>query len=155
MYVLASNDTVEAFPYSIDNLKRDNRNTSFPKNLSDELLADWNVFPVVDRPAPAYDVATQNCIQINPTLNSGEWLMTWQVSDATREQISSRLAEESEIVRQQRNQLLSDCDWTQLADQPLSDSDQSAWRSYRQNLRDVSKQSGFPWNITWPEAPSS
>ena len=49
-----------------------------------------------------------------------------------------------------RNQRLSDCDWTQLADAPV---DRAAWAAYRQALRDISKQSGFPWQVVWPEQP--
>ena len=154
MYVLAPNQTIETFPYSIGDLRRDNPNTSFPRNPSNDVLADWNVFPVVDRPAPEYDAATQNCTQINPTLENGEWVMTWQVSDASSDEIATRLEQKSAEVRQQRNDLLSACDWTQLSDCPLSDTDKAAWATYRGELRDVPEQSGFPWNITWPEEPS-
>tara|TARA_S200002703_G_scaffold35418_1_gene30469 strand:+ start:11158 stop:11619 length:462 start_codon:yes stop_codon:yes gene_type:complete len=153
MYVLAPNQTIETFPYSIGDLRRDNPNTSFPRNPSHDVLADWNVFPVVDRPAPEYDAATQNCTQINPTLEDGEWVMTWQVSDASAEEIATRLERKSAEVRQQRNDLLSACDWTQLSDCPLSDADKAAWATYRGELRDVPEQSGFPWDITWPEQP--
>jgi len=150
MYVLAPNQTVEKFPYSIGHLRRDNRNTSFPRNPSEQMLADWNVFPVKDRPAPAFDPATENCNQTNPTLENGEWVMTWQVSPASAEEIAERLERKSLDARQQRNQLLADCDWTQLSDAPVSS---SAWANYRQELRDIPEQEGFPWNINWPEEP--
>ena len=153
MYVLAPNQTVETFPYSIGDLRRDNPNTSFPRNPSNDVLADWNVFPVIDRPAPEHDPATQNCTQINPTLEDGEWVMTWQVSDASTDEIATRLEGEFASVRADRNWRLADCDWTQLGDCPLSDADKAAWATYRQELRDVPKQSGFPWNVTWPEQP--
>lgn len=53
-------------------------------------------------------------------------------------------------VRAQRNILLADCDWTQLADAPV---DAAAWATYRQELRNVPEQSGFPTNVTWPTPP--
>ena len=155
MYVLAPSQTIERFPYSIDDLKRDNPNTSFPRNLSDELLADYNVYPVEPVTAPEYDYGTQNCNQVNPTLQDGEWVATYEVTDASEEEKTERLEIASTSVREERNRRLAVCDWTQLTDQPLSESDQNAWRVYRQNLRDIPKQSGFPWNITWPETPSS
>jgi hypothetical protein len=154
MYVLAPNQTVETFPYSIGELRRDNPNTSFPRNPSDELLADWNVFPVVDRPTPDHNTATQTCTQINPTLENGEWIMTWQVSDASSDEIAARLEGESAAVRMDRNRRLADCDWTQLSDCPLSDADKTAWATYRSQLRAVPEQSEFPWNVTWPTKPS-
>lgn len=59
-------------------------------------------------------------------------------------------AEHAENVRKDRNQRLSDCDWTQLSDSPV---DKTAWATYRQALRDVPTQTGFPWNVTWPNKP--
>jgi len=59
-------------------------------------------------------------------------------------------AEKAEFVRSDRNQKLKDCDWTQIAD---STADKSAWATYRQALRDVPSQAGFPWTIDWPTQP--
>lgn len=55
-----------------------------------------------------------------------------------------------EDKRKERDLLLSESDWTQLADAQV---DKSAWATYRQLLRDVPSQSGFPFNITWPTQP--
>jgi len=154
MYVLAPNQTVETFPYSIGDLRRDNPNTSFPRNPSNELLADWNVFPVVDQPKPDYNPANQDCNQVNPTLDNGQWLMTWEITAASAEEIAASLADKSDEVRALRNLRLADCDWTQLPDSPLSDADKTAWATYRQQLRAVPEQSGFPWNVVWPTEPS-
>ena len=150
MYVLAPNQTVETFPYSIGALRRDNRNTSFPRNPSDAVLADWNVFPVVEQSPPEYNPANQNLNQLNPTLTAGEWLQTWQVTAASAEEIAERLQDKEAEVRQQRNDLLSACDWTQLSDAPV---DHTIWAAYRQDLRDVTAQAGFPWNVEWPQQP--
>ena len=59
-------------------------------------------------------------------------------------------AEQAENVRTSRTQMLKDTDWTQIAD---STADKTAWATYRQALRDIPAQSGFPWTITWPETP--
>ena len=53
-------------------------------------------------------------------------------------------------VRQKRNSLLQQSDWTQVADAPV---DQAAWATYRQALRDVTEQEGFPEAVVWPVAP--
>jgi len=60
-------------------------------------------------------------------------------------------AEQAASVRNQRTQLLKDCDWTQIAD---STADKTAWATYRQALRDITGQAGFPWTITWPNDPN-
>ncbi len=51
-------------------------------------------------------------------------------------------------VRTERNEKLKDSDWTQVADAPV---DQAAWATYRQALRDITAQAGFPWTVEWPE----
>ena len=59
-------------------------------------------------------------------------------------------AEQAKSVRQSRSDRLADCDWTQVADSPV---DKTAWATYRQALRDLTTQSGFPWTIEWPTQP--
>jgi hypothetical protein len=54
-------------------------------------------------------------------------------------------------ARQQRNQLLAVTDWTQLPDVPQATRDK--WAPYRQALRDITLQEGFPENVVWPEKP--
>jgi len=53
-------------------------------------------------------------------------------------------------VRAERDRLLADSDWTQVPDAPV---DQAAWATYRQALRDVPQQAGFPDDINWPTTP--
>ena len=57
---------------------------------------------------------------------------------------------DDEAVRKIRDDLLSKSDWTQVADAPV---DQAAWAEYRQKLRDVPQQAGFPAEVDWPAKP--
>ena len=59
-------------------------------------------------------------------------------------------AAKADFIRKERNGKLSDSDWTQVADAPV---DKAAWAAYRQALRDITSQPGFPWTIEWPEQP--
>jgi Phage tail assembly chaperone protein len=59
-------------------------------------------------------------------------------------------AEQAKSVRDDRTKRLSDSDWTQIAD---STADKLTWATYRQALRDIPAQAGFPWTIDWPEVP--
>ena len=59
-------------------------------------------------------------------------------------------AEQAASVRNSRTEKLKDSDWTQIAD---STADKAVWATYRQALRDITAQSGFPWTITWPTQP--
>lgn len=59
-------------------------------------------------------------------------------------------------VRQQRDLLLKQTDWTQLPDSPLSDEMKSAWQEYRQTLRDITDGLNNPSSVEdvdWPPLP--
>ena len=78
---------------------------------------------------------------------------TGNVTSATQHETAYKAmkdTEQAKSVRASRTQLLKDCDWTQIAD---STADKTAWATYRQQLRDITGQAGFPWTITWPESP--
>lgn len=64
------------------------------------------------------------------------------------------LNEIAQEARSKRDGLLSACDWTQMADCPLSSEQKLAWATYRQALRDVPEQTSFPTEILWPEVPN-
>lgn len=55
----------------------------------------------------------------------------------------------SERIRSKRDRLLSETDWMANSDVTMSDE----WRTYRQSLRDISSQEGFPNDVTWPTKP--
>ena len=59
-------------------------------------------------------------------------------------------ADQAKLVRDDRNKRLTETDWTQVADAPV---DKAAWATYRQALRDVPSQAGFPWDVQWPTQP--
>lgn len=67
------------------------------------------------------------------------------VSEATRT--------EAWRARCERDDLLAKCDYTMGTDYPATDAERDAWRTYRQALRDIPEQEGFPWDIAWPEPP--
>jgi len=150
MYVLAPNHVVQQFPYTLIELRLDNPSVSFPQDLSVEDLAPWHVYPVTPIDEPHYDYATQNCLMVNPVLRAGQWVQQWSVTPATPAEIAERSQRKSADVRDERNKRLADCDWTQLPDAPV---DHAEWAIYRQALRDVSSQPGFPWDVQWPSQP--
>ena len=56
-------------------------------------------------------------------------------------------------VRAERDRLLADCDWTQVADAPLTAAEKQAWADYRQTLRDIPQDFATPDDVVWPEQP--
>ncbi len=80
----------------------------------------------------------------------GKWYTKYSVADLDGSGIAAKDAEQAKAVRSERNAKLAAYDWTQLADSTVN---KTAWATYRQALRDVTGQQGFPWTITWPTQP--
>lgn len=138
-------------PYSIGKLRKDNPNISFPKIVPDHILNAYGVYTVVTADQPTFDEATQVCTRNDVATDiDGQWTYEWAVRDKTDEEIQEYVDKLSRVARADRDQLLAEYDWTQVADAPV---DQAAWANYRQALRDITTQEGFPENIIWPKQP--
>lgn len=132
--------------------QQDNLNTSFPVNWPGGIVNSREyvkVFPS-DQPQISY---TENLIEGLPVSVLGQYYQTWMAVEASEQEILLRTANQDEMMRLDRNQRLYESDWTQLNDSPLSPQLMEQWRVYRQALRDIPSQSGWPWNITWPVPP--
>ena len=77
------------FPYTDRDLKRDNRNVSFPAVLTDDARASVGVYPVTVDPAPNYDPTTQVLTQAPPQFLSRVWVVGWTVRDKTAEELAA------------------------------------------------------------------
>jgi len=128
--------------YSIGQLRRDNPNTSFPKVPSDALLADWDVYPYTVQDQPTVDYMTQTLKQTALTEVDGAWTQGWEVSNLSVEDAGRN-------IRSHRDNLLQQTDWMALSDVTMS----PAWASYRQALRDITAQEGYPYSVIWPTKP--
>ena len=151
MYVLATGQAVTTFPYSVEALKRDNPQVSFPDTVSDELLASFDVLPVVST-NPQFDRATETVEQNGCSYNAdlSRWETAWTIRDKTAEEIQADADSRAFDIRTERNSRLAQCDWTQLPDSPVNS---AAWATYRQELRDLTAQATFPTEVTWPVEP--
>jgi hypothetical protein len=83
-------------------------------------------------------------------LSGDKWYTKYSVSNMDQEAKDALDTTQSLSMRKQRNEKLSESDWTQVADAPV---DKAVWATYRQALRDITTQSGFPWTVTWPDTP--
>ena len=79
-----------------------------------------------------------------------------EVSQGTIPEPEQPSAEElAAEARAKRDALLAECDWTQVLDAPIDAAAREAYRVYRQALRDIPEQEGFPYEIQWPAEPVS
>ena len=72
------------------------------------------------------------------------------IPQPTAEELTEQKAN---AVRGQRDRLLSQTDYLVSGDYPISDDDLATVKAYRQALRDVPAQEGFPDSVVWPELP--
>lgn len=117
-----------------------------------EFLASMGVYPVRPTNQPSFD-RNQRVQAVVPVLIDGEWVEEYVIVSKTEEEIATDLMMTSAGARQHRNTLLMLCDWTQIADSPLSEEKKQEWATYRQALRDIPLQEGYPFSINWPAQP--
>jgi len=152
-YILATGSSVIEYPYSIEKLRSDNPETSFPVVMNDSELCEWGVYPVTEEAAPTVNEATEQAEQAAPALIHDSWMVKWVISEASAEQKVIRTERQALEVRRIRNIKLMNTDYTQLSDFLGSEIKRLEWAEYRQNLRDIPQQDGFPWSVNYPIFP--
>jgi hypothetical protein len=95
-----------------------------------------------------HDRSTQKLVTVQPYIENG-WAYTIKVENKTEQELVNERASSAAKKRAERDLLLKLSDWTQLADAPV---DKEAWSSYRQALRDLPNQAGFP-DVEVPKSP--
>ena len=140
-----------------------------PHDLTEEVLNAWGADIVFEGPQATGGTVYQYSQRAGVEQLDGKWYTKYilgpvftdraaegdQPAQTAAEQETAykamKDAEQAKSVRTQRTQLLKDSDWTQIAD---STADKTAWATYRQALRDITGQAGFPWTVTWPNDPN-
>jgi hypothetical protein len=120
---------------------------NFP--LQSAVFNEFGADPVLEGPqssAGRYQIVYRDGVEhVN-----GQWFTKYRLADMDADAIAAHDAQQAKNIRDDRNRRLADCDWTQLADAPVDD---LVWAAYRQSLRDIPLQAGFPWDINWPAKP--
>jgi hypothetical protein len=150
MYVKIENGNIVKYPYSITELKTDNKNVSFPISITNDVLEEYGVFYV--QPTNYIDDYTKTYIEGTPELSGSIYVQVWNITDSSEEETNTRIDEKWGEVRETRNLLLQQSDWTQFQDSPITGSKLTEWQTYRQHLREITSQSN-PFNLSWPTRP--
>ena len=148
-------------------IRKLNPNVSLPKVWNSNVYEALGIDPVLETPKPDttgdYKVVVRDGAEQDAKDN---WVQKWveqdMFSDTTEDGVTTTKAEheasyqtrldadKSESVRSERDQKLKDTDWMGLSDVTMS----TDWATYRQALRDIPSQEGFPNTLTWPNEPS-
>ncbi len=98
MHIKLTNGQPET--YTIGQLRRDNPQVSFPKNIPDSTLAEYNVFPVVLTDRPDGEVVEE----ATPALVNGKWTQQWTVRSMTAEELAAYKQQARESINAIRDQ---------------------------------------------------
>lgn len=126
--------------------------TGFPIQITEQTYNEFGYDVVLEGPQAQptrYQVGFADGVQ----QIDGKWFTKYSLADMDDEAKAAKDEEQAKNVRTQRTEKLRDCDWTQLDDTPMSNTQKAGWATYRQALRDVPKQAGFPFDIEWPTQP--
>ena len=135
--------------------------------LTPEVMEAIGVDPIFEGPQATGGTVYQYSVYGGVEQIDGQWFTKWNlgpsffdtedaeghVTTAAENEANYKAAKDAEqakSVRDSRTEKLKDSDWTQIAD---STADKAAWATYRQALRDITAQDGFPWTIDWPTQP--
>lgn len=110
-----------------------------PETPGEFLLPAHTTLAVPDFEAP-HGIADSLFFSVD--LNAWEWRRDEQ-----------KKIEYDRWFRDRRDILLAQCDWTMLPDAPITSAEREQWKAYRQALRDIPQQEGFPLEFSWPSEP--
>lgn len=123
-------------------------NVSFPTTGPDKSFMESNSVLGVTVWKP-HDSITQKLVSCNPYIEDDQ-VFTVEVVQKSQEDLDADIQNAANQIREKRNQLLISSDWTQVTDAPVN---KEFWATYRQELRDITTQEGFPFTVTWPIIP--
>ena len=150
-YAKIENNLVTEYPLFEGDLENRFPDLKFPMDTHGTPIPEGYV-KVVPKMPPENDFANRY-LESLPELVDGVWTTTWTPVPLTEEERTQWHDSVCDNIRNKRNIELLQCDWTQLPDCPLTTEKKSEWSFYRQALRDITNQPGFPFETVWPSKP--
>ena len=124
--------------YTLGQLRRDNPQTSFPKLIPDDLLASYDVYPYTRPNTPEYDNLSHRLTDGAFEQVDCAWSLPYVVEQLPKDQSERN-------IRSRRDSLLQDTDWIVIKSYERGQNIPAEWELYRQALRDITEQTGFPY----------
>jgi hypothetical protein len=132
--------------YSLGQLRRDNPHTSFPKYIPDEILVSYDIYPYTRPVAPDYEALTHRLVDGDFEQIDGGWSLPYVLERKPQDEAERN-------VRFHRDSLLRETDWVVIMHTEKGTNIPLQWEAYRQALRDIPSQAGFPYATVWPVKP--
>lgn len=153
MFIKVENGKAIGSPFTLTTLLNEVKNVSFPLPVTTEMIAPYG-YAVYEETVKLDDKDHFVVFEDEPELINEVFKQKWSYREMTENELQEETKIKADKVRFERNKLLFECDWTQLLDCVLDDEMKTKWILYRQQLRDISNQAGFPWNVTFPSVPT-
>jgi len=147
MYVLVGdNNTIEKFPFTVQELRRRHKNVSFPAPIPEETLNSFGVYSVVPMSRPSYDLLTSRVIT-GAVYNGEVWEQSYRIIDLGEDQVKENVAARAanELAETQNDAM------TYLEQNLTVPEDLVNFRNY---MREIESQDGYPYSLSWPTKPS-
>jgi hypothetical protein len=142
-------------------------NTSMPQQLSEELINEFGGDVILEGPQASGGDHYQYSQAVGVEQLDGKWYTkhilgpvftdttdeTGNFTTAIEHETAYKAmkdAEQAKSVRQSRDDKLKESDWRVIKALESNTPQDFAWAAYRQALRDITTQNGFPWTIDWP-----
>ncbi len=156
---------------TVSQFKAEYPNTSFPKQITTEVLNSFGYDAVLNGAAATvtapYGVSTRDGVEEI----DGQWFTKFiagpvftdttdddgNVTTAADNEIAYKARIDSEAaasVRAERDRLIAETDWVIVMAKETGTNISAAMKTYRQALRDLPLADGFPHTMTWPTKPS-
>lgn len=145
LYTQIEDNQAKHFPVTLEHLV--SKGVIDSADATQEQLAAANVVPVTK----CFDQKPDDgCLYEMKILQQadGSWAEEIVKVEISDQQYQNNIAARAQAVRADRDRMLASCDWTQIADASVPNKE--AWATFRQALRDVPLQAGFPFNVQWP-----
>ena len=153
MFIKIESGSPVGHPVTEENLKAIYPNHTFPAIYSLEFVASlgFGIYEFTRIPEIEYPEISE---EIAPRLGeNGIYYQTWNIRLMNDTEKEKATKERAEKVIRERTLYLYQSDWTQIPDVQITEEKKQAFLVYRQALRDIPLQAGFPWNVTWPVLP--
>lgn len=155
MYYVRVKDNETIFPYSVFQFRKDFPRVSIPGislvDVDQAFLRNNGIYDVKIKNPPLYNKRTEKLSPIILEKEGNVYYTKYEVVALNQEELNQVRENEIREVIQKRNSLLQNSDWSQLPDSPV---DKESWKVYRQALRDITLQDGYPFEVIWPSAPA-
>lgn len=157
MWALVKDKRLVKYPYTRRDLKNDHPTVSFPAVMDKTLLKEFDVQEVtIDNTIPPHDHRVESVVgDTVPTYTTRGWVLGMSVRPKPLEEIHTENRAAATKAKERRNKDLDQVDRELFRDyleegKPIP----TSFKEYKQALRDITKQDGFPMSIQWPEKPN-